>query len=114
MKKRKALNSAEAFPIVARYLKGDLLPHEVYRQEGWSDNQFYYWRKRYEKKYPTAEEPTAPSSEFHPIEIKNTDQAQSTHPDEMAHIELEYPNGVILRIGRALSDSRILSLIKLY
>jgi hypothetical protein len=34
--------------------------------------------------------------------------------EQNVQIELEYPNGVILRTGASLSDVRIASLIKLY
>lgn len=74
----------------------------------------FYWCKRYEEKYPTAEDAGGSSAGFHPIEIKNTNQGQSNQPDEMAHIELEYPNGAIFRIGLDLSEFRIVGMIKSY
>lgn len=112
MKESKALNSTEAFPVIARYFKSGLRPHEFYKKVGWSDNQFSYWKKRYMSDHNMVEQADEPTSQFHPIDVVSTPISKGEEPT--GRIELEYPNGVILRITSRLSDARIASLVKLY
>ena len=115
-----------AYPIIARYYKnGGGLPSTFYNKEGLSECQFYTWRKRYVKDHPEALTPSAPflrsvnlpkpsaPTNFHPIQVSAPVSA-SEKSDLTSRIELEYPNGVILRVDGILNDSRLASLIKLY
>jgi len=107
-----------AYPIIARYFKnGGGLPSEFYKKEGLSDSQFYTWRKRYLEDFPRPLFTPEPASKdtpasFHPIQVSSPITQSATEKDDQ--IELEYPNGVILRVGGSLNDSRLASLIKLY
>lgn len=115
MKKKSPLRSVEAYPIIARYFKSSLRPHEFYRKEGLSDNQFSYWKKRYMMDHNMQEETDEPTPGFHPITVSKTESDNiPKDPTAITHIELEYPNGVILRIDSKTEDLRIASLIKLY
>lgn len=114
MKKKKPLRKEDVYPIIARYFNSGLRPHEFYRKEGLSDNQFSYWKKRYMIDHQMKEETDAPV-QFHPITVSQTKpNNMSEHSGQCTHIELEYPNGVILRIDSKSDDLRIASLIKLY
>jgi hypothetical protein len=115
MKKTYPLRSEEAYPVIARYFKSGLRPHEFYRKEGWSDNQFSYWKKRYMEDHPMQLQNEDSKPQFHPITVADTKvNSLPEHLDQTMHIELEYPNGVILRINGKLDDLRIGALIKLY
>lgn len=115
MKKTFPLRSETAYPVIARYFKSGLRPHEFYKKEGWSDNQFSYWKKRYMVEYNIQSENESPSPQFHPITVTNTthNNTPESSPNSI-HIELTYPNGVVLRVDSKLDDSRIACLIKLY
>jgi hypothetical protein len=111
MKKRSTLRSGEAYPIIARYFKSGLRPHEFYKKEGWSDNQFSYWKKRYMAEHNMHEHTEEPLAQFYPIDVINTIPQEQ---EQVSHIELEYPNGVVLRINGKFDDLRIAGLIKIY
>jgi hypothetical protein len=106
-----------AYPIISRYFKSGVgLASTFYRQEGLSEGQFYTWRKRYMQEhnipFPVSPSSQEPHSSFHPIRISSPPLQSSE--DKYHRIELEYPNGVILRIEGLLHDGRLSSLIKLY
>jgi len=115
MNKTFPLSSETAYPVIARCFKSGLRPYEFYKKEGWSDNQFSYWKKRYMLEYNIQAENDAPSPQFHPITVTNTTgNSIPEYSAEAIHIELTYPNGVVLRVEGKLEDSRIAGLIKLY
>jgi len=115
MKKTAPLRSENAYPVIARYFKSGLRPHEFYKKVGWSDNQFSYWKKRYMLDHNMQTENDDPKPEFHPITVVDTSQPNlSKYSDQTIQIEIEYPNGVRLRVDGKLNESRIAGLIKLY
>ena len=137
-KKYDFLNKEIAYPIIARFMKSGMLSSEFYKKEGLSEAQFYSWRKRYMKDHPGAyiqsatphpsaickpaivvpapKPATAPNAEsqvsFHPIQVSSLAEQSAAEKDHQ--IELEYPNGVILRVDESLNDVRLVSLIKIY
>lgn len=116
-KKHDYLTKEIAYPIIARFLKSGGLPSDFYKKEGLSESQFYTWRKRYlkdhpqalSKSIPTDKESKEPQPGFHPIQV-----SAPKPPEQDSRIELEYPNGVVLRVDGALNEVRLASLIKLY
>jgi hypothetical protein len=119
-KKFEYLTKEIAYPMIARFLKSGCLPSDFYKKEGLSESQFYTWRKRYLKDHPSAFTTSAPRAKgvsahkiaqasFHPIEVSAPKQVVQT-----GRIELEYPNGVILRVEASSGIDHIASLIKLY
>lgn len=107
-----------AYPIIARYYKnGGGLPSAFYNKEGLSECQFYTWRKRYLKDHPPTsfqstpaiKEDKAVQPSFYPIRVSVGNQ-----PEQSSRMELEYPNGVVLRVDESLNEVRLASLIKLY
>ncbi|MDR0431149.1 MAG: hypothetical protein LBH58_11810 [Tannerellaceae bacterium] len=115
MKKTDPLRSENAYPVIARYFKSGLCPHEFYKKEGWSDNQFSYWKKGYMLDHNMQTENHDPKSQFHPITEADTSQPNlSEYSGQTIQIEIEYPNGVLLRVEGKLNDSRIAGLIQLY
>lgn len=116
-KKYDYLTKEIAYPMIARFLKSGGLPSDFYKKEGLSESQFYTWRKRYLKDHPQAltrsvpadKESKEPQPGFHPIQVS---APKSQGQD--SRIELEYPNGVVLRVDGTLNDTRLASLIKLY
>ncbi len=117
-KKFDYLTKETAYPIIARYMKTGGLASVFYKKEGLSESQFYTWRKRYMKDHPPvstkdrASKSVETSPSFHPVQVSSP--PSSARKEQNAQIELEYPNGVILRMEATLSDVRIASLIKLY
>ena len=116
-KKYDYLTKEIAYPMMARFLKSGGLPSDFYKKEGLSESQFYTWRKRYLKDPPQAliksvpadKESKYPQPGFHPIQVSTTKQRE-----QIDRIELEYPNGVVLRVDGALNEDRLALLIKLY
>lgn len=109
-KKYERLTKSIAYPIIAKFLKSGALPSNFYPKEGLSESQFYTWRARYLKEHNLPSITEKAQADFHPIQVSAPKQ-----PVEIrGQIELEYPNGVILRMETTLSDSRLAWLIKLY
>lgn len=117
-KKFERLTKEIVYPIIAKYFKSGELASTFYKREGLSESQFYTWRSRYMKEYniPSIVESVQAEASFHPIQISAPASSNKITPSDSfsSQIELEYPNGVILRIETTLSDSRIASLIKLF
>ena len=109
---RGRLTKQQAYPIIEKYFRSGLMPCDFYRQEGWSDNQFYSWRKRYMEEHNMLTEETFEPANFHPIEINPTEDI-STETKEGFSIEIVYPNGVTLRVY-SKNTTQLVDLIKLY
>ena len=111
-----------AYGIIARYLRIGGSASAFYKKEGMTEGQFYSWRRRYLKDHPVCSVAEDARPVFHPIEMPvSTEQpveipAPTRKQTEVfdLKIELEYPNGVILRVDGGVNDSRLASLIKLY
>ncbi|GAB6008622.1 hypothetical protein [Dysgonomonas reticulitermitis] len=114
MKKTFPLRSETAYPVIARYFKSGLRPHEFYKKEGWSDNQFSYRKKRYMAECDIQPQTDAASPQFHPVTVTNMTRSITECSANPLYIELEYTNGALLRIDGKFDDLRIASLIKLY
>jgi hypothetical protein len=99
-----------AYPLIEQYLRSGLEPREFYNEIGWTDNQFFSWRKRYleEQELLRAEPPT---TNFHPIEI--TPASAISPENEKLTIEISYPNGITLRVYYK-NIIPLVDLIKLY
>lgn len=116
-KKYDYLTKEIAYPMISRFLKSGSLPSDFYKKEGLSESQFYTWRKRYLKDHPQTsvgsvsadKESKGPQPGFHPIQV-----SAAKPPEQDSRIELEYPNGVVLRVDGELNEIRLASLIKLY
>jgi len=111
-----ALDEETLYPMIAELLKSGGSASSFYKRVGLSEHQYYSWRRRYLRDHPDVL-PTKPKikkspAAFHPIEVSPS--ASPVRKEQNMQIELEYPNGVVLRISSALSDVRIASLIKLY
>ncbi|NDV77713.1 hypothetical protein, partial [Dysgonomonas sp. 511] len=74
------------------------MPCDFYRQVGWSDNQFYSWRKRYMEEHNMLAEEDFEPPIFHPITVTPPEEANLVEPEESFTIEITYPNGVTLRV----------------
>jgi transposase-like protein len=110
------LDKETLYPLIAELLKSGESPSKFYKRIGLSEHQYYSWRRRYLKDHPDAWPPKPktkrPQVGFHPIKV--FPPMPPVRKEQNQQIELEYPNGVILRTGALLSDVRIASLIKLY
>ena len=110
---KKKLTKREAFPIIEKYFRSGLVPREFYRQEGWSDNQFFLWRKRYMEEHNMFKSEESEPITFHPIGLTSPESSLSEKTEQGFTIEIIYPNGVILRVY-SKNTSQLVDLIKLY
>ncbi len=120
-KKHDYLTKEIAYPIIARYLKTGGLASAFYKKEGLSESQFYTWRMRYIAEHGTkpktddTHKKEDPPAVFHSIRMPEAKPSTSSKPQSVPmNIELEYPNGVILRLDSISDDARLAALIKLY
>lgn len=94
-----------------------MLPREFWEKVGWSDNQFYNWRKRYmEEHHLDVDSDNAP--EFHPVSVipdtpSEKEAGTPRRPDNGFMVEITYPNGVMLRCSSPNTDF-LKDLIQLY
>ena len=106
------LTKRQAYPLIEEYLRSGLTPLEFYTKVGWTDNQFFSWRKRYMEEHDLLREDTPPA-DFHPITI--TSEAEQTFEEKSDEftIEITYPNGVSLKVY-SKNTAQLVDLIKLY
>ncbi len=50
---KERLSKSEAYSLIEEYYSSGELPSVFYRRVGWSDNQFYGWRKKYLREHPS-------------------------------------------------------------
>ncbi len=50
---KERLSKSEAYSMIEEYYSSGELPSVFYRRVGWSDNQFYGWRKKYLREHPS-------------------------------------------------------------
>lgn len=106
------LTKSKAYPLIEQYLRSGLEPREFYNQVGWTDNQFFSWRKRYLEEHDMLTE-VPPVVSFHPIETIPLPTTSAESADEKFTIEISYPNGVTLRVY-SKNTAHLVDLIKLY
>ena len=91
------LSKKQAYPIIEQYFRSGMLPWE---KVGWSDNQFYNWRKRYMEEHHLLPEASG-QAEFHPVSVPAPDSRPDGLPAKPSETgtatEIIYPNGVVLR-----------------
>ncbi len=107
------LTKRQAYPIIEQYFKSGSVPIDFYTEVGWSDNQFFSWRKRYMEEHNMLAEEEFGATSFHPIDLQIQENTVDDHPKEEFTIEVIYPNGVILRVY-SKHTSQLADLIKLY
>jgi hypothetical protein len=105
------MSQSEGFDHIQAYLRSGLRPSEYYKSHNLSEWQFYQWRKRYLQQHPEVVPPVcANNKKFHPITITS-----GNNPSVVGSgLELHYPNGVKLVIGKdhPLDIEQLLVLIK--
>lgn len=106
------LTKNKAYPLIEQYLRSGMEPREFYNQVGWTDNQFYSWRKRYLEEHDMLTEESQAVS-FHPIETTSPPTMSVECTNEKFTIEISYPNGVTLRVY-SKNTAHLVDLIKLY
>lgn len=114
------LTKRQAYPIIEQYFKSGLMPRDFYNQVGWSDNQFFSWRKRYMEEHNMLSEEEFGTASFHPITINSSEDNTSVKAEQKAAaeeeeftLEIVYPNGVTLRVY-SKNTAQLVDLIKLY
>lgn len=111
------LTKRQAYPIIEQYFKSGLMPRDFYNQVGWSDNQFFSWRKRYMEEHNMLSEEEFDTASFHPITINSSEDNTSVKAEQKAEeeftLEIVYPNGVTLRVY-SKNTAQLVDLIKLY
>lgn len=109
------LTKENAYPLIERYFASGELPSTFYRREGLTEHQFYKWRKHYLMDHPslasklglaTPERRTrrgarckTPAGESGFGRLVTSVPMPSCGVSPAERWEIEYPNGVILRIG---------------
>ena len=90
-------NEEDMFAIVEESQVSNLTKKEFCHQKGIAQSLFYYWQKKYKEQ----QDPGG----FIPIQIKTRKRTSDS-----SVIEIEYPNGVIIR----LSDQTPQSIVRGY
>lgn len=140
VKRYAKLTKATAYPVIERYFASGELPSTFYRREGLTEHQFYKWRKYYLQDHPSlasrlglSEPPSRSRKRLSKTKGKDPDKALITseeigfgrvmpvspdrrymHSASSAGVwEIEFPNGVRLRIGSQTPLERIGALISI-
>lgn len=95
------LSKKQAYPIIEQYFRSGMLPREFWEKVGWSDNQFYNWRKRYMEDHHLLSEKESGTT-FHPVSVSPSatlsDKKEKIPLSQTPNItEITYPNGVVLK-----------------
>ncbi|MBL7793330.1 MAG: hypothetical protein JNK77_13460 [Saprospiraceae bacterium] len=99
-KKAPRRKSAEMYPLIELYLGGSQTQREFCEERGLNVGVFNYWLGRYRG------EQSESTSGFEVIALPNVPVVESG-------IELEYPNGIKLRIAGGVSASYLRSLLEI-
>lgn len=99
--KKRSLREEEMFRLVSRCSKSGLTNKEFCRQNKLYPQTFYYWKKKFQKK----KQETVPDN-FIPVEIPSRTQPVS-------QVEVQYPNGVQIKINASAGVSFIRQLVNL-
>lgn len=91
------------YSLMKQYLEGGIEAREFYQQHNLSDNQFYYWLRRYKDAQRAAEHG------FIPVEVNTSEPATSGVSGD---IHIQYPSGVVVSLDKSVSISRLRALIK--
>lgn len=130
------LTKENAYPLIERYFASGDLPSTFYRREGLTEHQFYKWRKHYLSDHPSLASElglaVGARRSRHGCRRKGTGKASGVrgsssgigfgrlvasgvHPSSgvspQERWEIEYPNGVILRIGSSTSAEVVGALV---
>lgn len=110
------LSKQQAYPIIEQYFRSGMLPKEFWEKVGWSDNQFYNWRKRYIEEYHLQPDEEA-VPDFHPVSavpaVSDEEKIPVDPPKKGHTVDIIYPNGVTLKVSAYDTDS-LKELINLY
>ncbi len=81
---KERLSKSEAYSLIEEYYSSGELPSVFYRRVGWSDNQFYGWRKKYLRDHPSLAKKIgvsaagkSPRNASYQISAKHTANSQS-------------------------------------
>jgi hypothetical protein len=88
------MSRSEGLSHIENYYRSGLSPSQYYKQHGLSECQFYGWRRRYLALHPEAESAANVKKRFHPVRI------ESTAGIGLSGLEVHYPNGVRVVIGK--------------
>ena len=101
------LSTAEGFALIASYYEqGGQGAKQFYTTRGLTENQFYGWRKRYNRVHSAESTKRATEPALRPLQI--------TTPALPATLEIEYANGNRLRLpcGESFSLELITGLLQ--
>lgn len=100
-KSRNSARQEEMFQLIEACYESGLSKKAFCKQEGINPQVFYYWQKRYRQHYQDD------SAKLHPISIKPEAAAN-------APLEINYPNGVVIRLNGEWDLTRLHKLIHLF
>ncbi|GHT53901.1 hypothetical protein FACS189446_2390 [Bacteroidia bacterium] len=104
---KRRLSTEEGFAIIAGYYaQGGQGARQFYTSHGLTENQFYGWRKRYNRAHPDTAPVRATATGIRPLQI--------TAAPLPCSLEIEYANGNRLRIpsGEGFSLSLVTQLLQ--
>ncbi|MDR0863537.1 MAG: hypothetical protein LBO74_01220 [Candidatus Symbiothrix sp.] len=101
------LSTVEGFAIIASYYEqGGQGAKQFYTAHGLTENQFYRWRKRYNRAHPDTAPVSATGARIRPLQI--------TAAPLPCSLEIEYANGNRLRLpcGEGFSLALVTQLLQ--
>jgi len=104
------LRRSEGLAHIENYYLSGQRPSEYCKEHGITECQFYGWRRRYLELHPQPEKTSAVTQKkFHPLKI------ESPSGIHLSGLELHYPNGVRVLIGKehSIGIEKLSALIKL-
>ena len=107
---RLTARAREMYAIIEKYLSrsSSITQKTFCEQEGIPLTTFQWWLVRYRKQNRLSGKGAAASSGFIPLVVQ---EPVSGAADSAGHWEIEYPNGVILRVGRWMDLDLLSSLL---
>jgi hypothetical protein len=115
-----SLSESEGFAHIESYLQSGLCPSEYYHSRNLSENQFYYWRKRYRSVHPelfdTKTKSSGEGKRFHELKFDKESVELELLVSLSGGIEIHYPHGVkvVIPVGIGWEVDKLSSLIKVY
>jgi len=95
------------FALIEKYLAGRLTQKQFCQQENLAYATFQFWLKKYRQIKSGAKNGQSVSNHFIPLTF-----GPAVIHSELSFYSIEYPNGVVLHVNRAIEPAALIALLQ--
>lgn len=95
------------FALIEKYLAGGLTQKQFCQQQQLAYSTFQFWLKKYRQIKPGAKSDQPVGKQFVPLTF-----GPALIHSELSFYSIEYPNGVVLYVNRAIEPAALIALLQ--